>query len=344
MTRIYEIKEKVLRFCSEYETYLKYVWKFVVALALFAIINSSIGFMEQLSGPLLTVLLAFICCLLPLGVTLSVAAVLVILHLYVLSVEVTLMTIIVFAVVFLLYFRFSPHDTLLFVLTPILCAMGIPYVLPIGAGLLRKAYSLASIIGGTIVYFFLNGIYKNIAVLQAMAAGEDLDGTKMNIAAKQLMENIELYLMITVFVVATLVVYIIRKMAIQHAWTIAIIAGCMIQITGLLVGYIWFNITGKVMGMLMGNIVAACIAFLIEFLFMNLDYMRTERVQFEDDEYYYFVKAVPKKMVTHSEKVVTEFGGLSGFSKKMKARKDMQENVTRKNIADELEIDEELLK
>ena len=106
MTRIYEIKEKVLRFCSEYETYLKYVWKFVVALALFAIINSSIGFMEQLSGPLLTVLLAFICCLLPLGVTLSVAAVLVILHLYVLSVEVTLMTIIVFAVVFLLYFRF----------------------------------------------------------------------------------------------------------------------------------------------------------------------------------------------------------------------------------------------
>lgn len=34
--------------------------------------------------------------------------------------------------------------------------------------------------------------------------------------------------------------------------------------------------------------------FLIEFLCFNLDYSRTEKVQFEDDEYYYYVKAVPK--------------------------------------------------
>jgi len=344
MTKVYEIKEKVLQFCSEYETYLKYVWKFVVALLLFAIINSTIGFMEQISGPFVTLVLAVICCMLPLGVTMFVAGALVILHLYVLSFEVALMTVLVFTVVFLLYFRFSPHDAMLFALTPILCTMGIPYVLPIGTGLLRKSSSVASIIGGTIVYYFLNGVYKNVTVLQAVAAGEGLDGIKMSITARQLLENTELYLMLAVFIVATLVVYIVRKMAIKHAWTIAIVAGCLIQVTGLLVGYIWFNITEKVMGMLIGNIIATGIAFIIEFLFMNLDYMRTERVQFEDDEYYYYVKAVPKKMVTTSKKVVTEFGGLSGFSQRMKARKDAQETVTRKDIADELEIDEELLK
>ncbi len=37
---------------------------------------------------------------------------------------------------------------------------------------------------------------------------------------------------------------------------------------------------------------------------MNLDYARTENVQFEDDEYYYYVKAVPKKMIAKEEKVV----------------------------------------
>ena len=31
-----------------------------------------------------------------------------------------------------------------------------------------------------------------------------------------------------------------------------------------------------------------------EFLAVGLDYPRTEKVQFEDDDYYYFVKAVPK--------------------------------------------------
>lgn len=36
----------------------------------------------------------------------------------------------------------------------------------------------------------------------------------------------------------------------------------------------------------------------------NLDYSRTEKVQFEDDEYYYYVKAVPKMTVATPEKKV----------------------------------------
>ena len=43
-----------------------------------------------------------------------------------------------------------------------------------------------------------------------------------------------------------------------------------------------------------GSILSTGIGFLIEFLCFNLDYSRTEKVQFEDDEYYYYVKAVPK--------------------------------------------------
>jgi len=307
MTKVYEIKDKVLRFCSEYETYLKYAWKFVIALSLLGIINGTIGFMDEISGPFTTFALAILCAMLPLGVTLFIAAALVIMHLYVLSVEVAAITVLVFVAVWLLYFRFSPHDTMLFVTTPVLCAMGLPYVIPVAAGLLRKGHSVASVVSGTIVYYFLNGIYKNVTVFQAVAAGEDLDGAKMNVATGQLLGNKEMYLVVAIFTVSTLLVYNIRKMAIKHAWTIAIIAGILVQITGLLVGYIWFNITEKVLGMLIGNILAAATAFVIEFLFMNLDYMRTERVQFEDDEYYYFVKAVPKKLITSSEKVVTEF-------------------------------------
>ena len=46
---------------------------------------------------------------------------------------------------------------------------------------------------------------------------------------------------------------------------------------------------------LVGSIISCVIAFVIQFLFFNLDYSRTERLQFEDDEYYYYVKAVPKE-------------------------------------------------
>ena len=344
MTKLYEIKKHVLQFCSERETYLHYVWKFVIALVLFLIINRNIGFFDKMNNPILTMGLAVVCGIMPIGFTLFAAGVLALIHLYVLSVEVAFTTLIVFIVVFLLYFRFSPHDAMLFAMTPIVCAMGIPYVIPIATGLLRKGQAVASVISGLIVYYFLNGIYKNINVFQATTAGSEFEGAKLSAAAGQLLENTELYLILVVFTASTLVVYTIRRMSIKHAWKIAIIAGIVIQTTGLLIGYIWFNVTEKVLGMLLGNILATVIAFVCEFLFMNLDYSRTERVQFEDDEYYYFVKAVPKKVIASSEKVVTEFGGFTGFAQKMKARKDAEEKATRKNIADELEIDEELLK
>ncbi len=42
----------------------------------------------------------------------------------------------------------------------------------------------------------------------------------------------------------------------------------------------------------------------MEFLFFCVDYSRTENIQFEDDEYYYYVKAVPKVGVSAPEKKV----------------------------------------
>ena len=43
-----------------------------------------------------------------------------------------------------------------------------------------------------------------------------------------------------------------------------------------------------------GNVAAIVIGLVLEFLFFSVDYSRSESMQFEDDEYYYYVKAVPK--------------------------------------------------
>ena len=43
--------------------------------------------------------------------------------------------------------------------------------------------------------------------------------------------------------------------------------------------------------------------------------MRAEKVQFEDDEYYYYVKAVPKVTVTRPEKQVKQIAGQTKIRK-----------------------------
>lgn len=341
MTKLYEIKKQVFSFCAEYETYLKYAYRFVIALALFGLINGSIGFMGMISSFPATILMALVCCIMPQGFTLFVGALLVVLNLYVLSTEVALTTLIIFAVLFLLYFRFSPRDGMLVAITPICYALGVPYVLPIGAGLLRKSYSLAAIACGTIAYYFVDGVYENVTALQATSVGGAGETAKMTITASQLLSNKEMYLMVVILSAATIVVNVVRKMKIDHAWKIAMASGALVQVAGLFAGYIVFDLTDKAIGMIIGNIVAVGLGLAIEFLFMDLDYTRTERVQFEDDDFVYYVKAVPKKAVAAGEKTVTQFSGFDGLQKRKK--KDT-EKVTRKEIADELEIDEELLK
>ena len=167
MTKFIEIKDKVFRFCAEYESYLNYLYKFLAAFVLFSVINGSIGFMEKISTMPVALLLALICCLLPQSVTIIAAALLSLLNLYALSLEVALVAFIIFAALFFVYFRFAPQDGMLFILTPIFFKLGIPYVLPIGTGLFRKVYSVTAVVCGTIAFYFIDGIYQNISTLGA---------------------------------------------------------------------------------------------------------------------------------------------------------------------------------
>lgn len=340
MTKLLEIRERVLRFISEYEVYMRYVYKFILALMLFSFINDTIGFMESISTFPVALLLALVCCLFPQSITLLTAAALVVLDLNVLSMEVALTAVLIFLLVFFLYFRFAPKDGTLFILTPICFALHIPFVLPIGAGLLRKMYSVAAVCCGTIVYYFIDGVYQNVTALQATSTGEGMEAVKMTITAGQLLANTEMYLMVGVFAASAIAVNVIRKLVIDHAWKVAIVSGALLQISMLFAGYLLFNITDKTVGMIFGNILAIGVGFVIEFLFMDLDYSRTERVQFEDDDYYYFVKAVPKKMVSGAEKEIIQFSGFSTLERFKNRKKKDETPVSRQQIVDELEIDD----
>ena len=68
-------------------------------------------------------------------------------------------------------------------------------------------------------------------------------------------------------------------------------------------------------GVLLGLIVALIVRFMKGFL----DYNHTEIVQFEDDEYYYYVKAVPKLAV--EKKPAVDFSKLTEKARKARAPK-----------------------
>ena len=138
MTKLLEIKDQLIRFYSKYETYLYPIVKFAVALALFTVINTNIGFMEKISRFPVALLLALVCAILPTGAILWIGAIVVLADMYALSMEVALTALILFAILFFVYFRFAPKDGLAVVLTPLCFKLHIPYVMPVGSSLLHK--------------------------------------------------------------------------------------------------------------------------------------------------------------------------------------------------------------
>ncbi len=348
MTGLLEIKDRLIRFYSKYETWLFPVLKFILACTLFAMINAHAGYMEAISSWPVALVLALVCAVLPVNTMVWLAAAVVLADMYALSLEVALTAFILFAALFFLYFRFAPEHGIMAVLTPVSFGFGIPYLMPVAGGLLCSVSAVFAVVCGTVIYYFLDGIHQNAGTLASVETVGNGEMSVFDIAVGQLLGNKEMYLVITIFVVTAIVVYVVRRMEADHAWTLAIISGMLIEIAGLFVGFMLLGLTDKYVPMLIGNLVSLCISFILQFLFMNLDYDRTERVQFEDDDYYYYVKAVPKKMVAVKDVKVKHFGNTGSMGKRIDHSRNepdtWEEENSRKVLAKEFDIDEDLLK
>lgn len=302
MTGLLEAKQYIKNFINKNETYLMPLLKFVLALVALMTINAKIGFMQKIDNISVVLIASLMCSFMPMNFIILMAALFVVLHLYALSLECAAVGLVLFLVLFLMYFRFSPKDTLVVLLTPICSALGIPYVIPLTMGLIGTPASAVSVACGVIVTGFIKHIAGSATSLSSMETEEM--ATKFRFVIDGIIDNKEMVLMIIAFTVTIILVYFVKRLAVDHAWTIAIIAGALADVMILLVGDLVFDTNVSILGLIIGTIFSVGIAKIVEFFAFHVDYSRAEKVQFEDDEYYYYVKAVPKITVAAPSRTV----------------------------------------
>lgn len=302
MTNLLVFREQLKKFYSKYELYITPLCKFLLALVSLLVINSRIGYMSTLKNAAVVLILALLCSFLPINLTIVIAAAVTLAHLYAFSVECAIVALAVFLLLFILYFRFSPKDTLAVLLTPICFVLKIPYVMPIAVGLIGTPASSVAVASGVIVYYMLAGMNESASVLNTFDADGMVD--KFRYCIDTLMGNRAMMVAIVAFAATVLVVWFIRRLSIDHAWTIAMITGALLNILILLFGDLMYRTDISIIGLILGSIVSVLLVKVLQFFVFNVDYSRTEMVQFEDDEYYYYVKAVPKNTVATPEKRV----------------------------------------
>ena len=303
LTSIFEIRKKIIEGYGQFEYVIVPTFKFAVSFLLIQMINEHIGFNQGLTNQLLDVIIALICTLVPVNFMAGIMVILILAHLYTLSLETMIVGAVIFLLMFLLYFRFSPKDTIMILLLPLAFAAHVEYAIPVTAGLLFAPGSAVGVGFGVIIVKYLSFVEQNKAVLENSEIGPATVDNFRNII-DALLQNRSMWILAAAFAAAVIVVYFIRRLETAHSWTIAIIAGNVMILFVLLFGDMQYDTNIDLNKVFLGAALSLVVELLVEFFCFMVDYTRIESVQFEDDDYYYYVKAVPKVTVSDSLRTV----------------------------------------
>lgn len=172
MTGLLEIREKIKLIYGRYEVFILPVVKFLLAFVVLNTVNGKMGYMTQLDNVTIVLIVALLCSFLPTSFIVLFAAGFSLAHMYAFSLEVAVVGLCMYLIMFLLFFRFSPKDSLVVALTPLLCSMNIPYVVPLAVGLLCGPSSIVSLGCGVAVYYLLQTVIASVPGINTMADSE----------------------------------------------------------------------------------------------------------------------------------------------------------------------------
>ena len=273
MTALLELRENLKKIYSRNEAFITPVIKFLLSFIVLSIINGKMGYMTKLDNMAIVLIVSLLCSFLPTGFIVLFAMMFSLLHMYALSLETAAVGLVVFLLLYLLFLRFTAKEAMVVVLTPVLCMLKLPYVMPVAMGLIGTPASCVSVSCGVVVYYLLQTVITNAPTINSMGAEEAT--AKLRLLIDGILGSKAMLVTIVAFTITVVVVYLIRRMSVD----------------------LMYDTNLSIFSALLGAVVTVLVCKAIEFFRFCLDYSRTEKVQFEDDEYYYYVKAVPKMTV-----------------------------------------------
>ena len=235
MTSLLLWKEHLKRFYNRYSYGIQPVVRFLFALCTMVSLNTNIGYMAKLKSPLVILPVCLVSAFLPYGAIVFLAGCLMIAHVYAVSLEMALIAIVLILTIAILYYGFKPGDSYLMVLTPLAFLFKIPYVVPLLVGLGGSLASVIPVGCGVFLYYLLIYVKQNAGILAASDGSVDIV-QKYSQILKSVLFNQTMMVMIATCAVGIIVVYLIRRLSMDYAWVVAIVAGAVAELLAIFVG------------------------------------------------------------------------------------------------------------
>jgi len=301
MTRLLEIKAIIVGIYKKFDYLINPFVKFLISFIMIVKLNKFFGYSPIFAKLGVNLVIAILAAFLPSSWFLLLLIAVVAAQLFAVSIEVTAIMVLMMLVVYFLFARLQPKYAMLIMLVPLLYSMKLVYLLPLFAGLFLGISSIIPIAVGVGVYRVASYLPQ---IIDMRVEGSTLFETPdIMINMYKTMMNIvlrdrELYLTIAVFAITIIVMHFLKQLDMDYIWYITIGTGAVTMLVVFIIGNVVLKANIGLLGMFFGIVFSALLMIAIQFFRFSLDYKRSEKLQFEDDDYYYYVHTIPKIKAT----------------------------------------------
>ena len=319
MEQILIARDAGVRFYKRYEIFILPALRFILGFYVFFLIGQighSADMLSFLSADSMRVPYAMLMGLLFSILPISVGYFLMALNITVqfsASPEVAVLVGSVLLLILLFYSRLGGAERWLLLFMIIGFYFGVPYIVPIIAGLYFGVQSIVPITLGVFLWEFYPLAFELMGVERAVAETildiPESFGQVFVYGAETFTANDQWIAIAFVFALVTLGVFAASKMDVDFCKEIAIILGVIINIVSFIFLRLMIGLEANIFVVVLLSILSGLIVLFIKMFDVILNYQRAERVEFEDDENYYFVKVVPKMMIARRQGNVKKIRG-----------------------------------
>lgn len=304
LTSFLIFRERLRTFYAKYSQLIDYGLRFLVTAAVLLLVVHLTGYRENLPGVPIALAGGIFLAFLPSGATVLLAAGLLLFEFSAVSAELTIASAMLFLIMAMLTFGFQVRHTILILLAPLFLYLKLPYALALTVGLLGNYISIVPTGCGIFAYYLMLYAHQNNS---AFVVSEDTDRLEiMSEVLSGILMNPSMLLSLTACCLAIIVVLLIRDLAFNYAPLIGIACGLILQLLTVLIGSLMLKLTVSPLMTALTALLSLGIALVLWFFLYSADYSRTEYLNYEDDDYYYYVKAVPKMKVSLTDVKVTK--------------------------------------
>lgn len=301
MSGILAVRDSIRDFLRKYDEVTTPLFRFLCSFIMFSCINSLFGYSDFFQRGIVTFLLSVISALVSGAVVVFLAGIVVAISCFSVSVDVGVLFLVLFIVLYCSYMRMFPDKGYVLALVPILYLLRIPFAAPVLVAVFAGFSGAVPAAFGVVLYYFSQYVRQ---AQETLLLAEDEDFQAYAYIVNTILKDKDMLLAVIAFAIVVMLTSLIYRMRFDYAWYVAIGVGSILTILIFMVCGMVIDVDVPMGSLVLGAVLAAVIGCIVQVCKGIVDYSRKESVQFEDDDYYYYVKAIPKFNVAQKNKSV----------------------------------------